>query len=330
MMELRRENFLKLTKEDINEELSELNSQLYVVTSALEVDKVNLLLKKGMKTYAEKYINKKKDVGEKEAFVSRTQAREYYSTNAENLAKEFLDEVITRRGNSAVLNEIYDTYQCGSKLFRSNSCQRAASTVIYTIAAREAMLNWYKTNLLESEETMFLTAQTESLASASTSYLDNYSWKISVIPDKETPRMELTEGGTQYSGAYTAFLKPDWCLKVHEKGLATTDIAGKIVLVLDADPVTPKRVDIEGVNLFKIKVGYSLVPIGSDAWGWSSTASNQQEQREATVNNKDLYLAYIVDTNGKKIIATGKDEEWAQRTLKMRLKRTMLKSMGVL
>ena len=330
-MELQRKQFLKLDSEVIDKELSELNTFLYTVTDSFNVSKVNITLKRMMNNFTDSYMaNRMRDIADKERFISSNKERESNSTNAENLGKEFLEHIISKRKGNKGLSEVYDTFKANHKIFNSNSCRRTVATTIYTIAAREAMLNWYKENLISSPETTFLTAQTESRGSGSCSSLDHYHWKVKVI-NKGTPRVELGRDGSQYNGAYVAYLKPDWCVKVHEQGLAQTDIAGKTVLVLDAEPVTPKRVDLEGVNLFKIKVGYSLVPIGSNAWVWGGGSSaTQQQEREATVNNKDLYLAYVTDTDGQKILATGKDEEWAQRTLKMRLKRTMLKTMGVL
>ena len=216
--------------------------------------------------------------------------------------------------------------------------------IIYSLGIRYHMLEYYKMNILQSDKEFYDRYLSEQKAHDVGRYMDSNSWSIHVMSKTEekeglTPQVTLDEehSNHHYGYHYKAYIKSDWKEKVFDYGFQTTDIAGKVVMVLDAMERKPgsfvQNLDLPDVELFDIKVGYAIIPQDSNVWQIARQpdvdgVSALDTHKRATVYNKDLVLSRIKNTDGSYTLATGKDAEWSQRTLKMRVKRQMLKQMG--
>ena len=215
---------------------------------------------------------------------------------------------------------------------------------IYSLGIRYHMLEYYKMNILQSDKEFYDRYLSEQKAHDVGRYMDSNQWSIHVISNAEekqgiTPQVTLDEDQVNhhYGYNYKAYIKSDWKEKVFDYGIQTTDIAGKVVMVLDAMERKPgsfvQNLDLPDVELFDIKVGYAIIPQDTNIWQLAREpdvdgVNALEAHKRATVYNKDLVLSRIKNTDGSYTIATGKDAEWSQRTLKMRVKREMLKQMG--
>ena len=117
--------------------------------------------------------------------------------------------------------------------------------------------------------------------------------------------------------------------------ITTCDIAGKKCFTLCAEEELNHELSNQDVRLFKAVVGYTKIPLDFDhgGYGWSRKPTKTVIEQKANIRNviytEERWIA-IQDQDGKRIMeATGKDKSWAIRTMKQRMKTSMLKQMGL-
>ena len=122
---------------------------------------------------------------------------------------------------------------------------------------------------------------------------------------------------------------------VKDNKIEVCDIAGKRCFTLSAVEELNHELSNDGVRLFKAIVGYTKIPLTFEDNGYHWRRSNHktlQEQKaniRAVIHTEERWIA-IQDQNGERIMeATGKDKSWAIRTMKQRMKTSMLKKMGL-
>lgn len=132
----------------------------------------------------------------------------------------------------------------------------------------------------------------------------------------------------------TWFVDEKYIANVKDNQITTCDIAGKKCFTLCAEEELNHELSSQDVRLFKAVVGYTKVPITFDhGYGWGrrthKTILEQKTAVRSVIYTEERWIA-VQDQNGSRIMeATGKDKSWAIRTMKQRMKTSMLKQMGL-
>jgi len=324
-----RKSFLKLSSEDVNNEMKEIKYNLGFLSKTFNLDSLitNPKVIKTVKDTMIEKIEKHNDYVDQENAISGKGKDAAYDDNAQRIADDLAFRIIRDKNKTWLpwLEEQHPLLKCRQTV-------RYIIKSVFALMARESMLTFYQKNMLDQSEDIYLRARTESTAKSKLNYFDNNYWKVGFANDDSELDVKATEIES-YSFTYKVFLKKDWCTKVFDKDLWLTDIAGKDVFVMDANEIEVENPTIAGLTMLKIKVGYAIKPIDGRADYYKIqhlSKEKKNEIRQSTAYCEDKYLCYILDTDGKRILATGKDPDWAQRTLRMRLKRTMLKTMDLI
>lgn len=321
-------DLITLSLDEIKREQDDLDYTLQCFMKSYSLPKTTDTFNK-LKKYSDDFVirqmNTYKTINEREKTIAYKEKRNtsYYS----NAAAINYAEAFTRKE----LNLKYFDALVGP---RGSSYDRSMFHFFSTVILRNSLLDYYKKHISVADPALFNAKYTMDKAEETTRELDSQCWSVDVIEDKMTiPYVSVDEKTLQsYYWYYKAYVKPTWGADVYDKGIALQDIAGKRVMVLDAEEI-PYTGPLGGNSkLYLIKVGYSLIPIDGSCnfWGKSLTEQEKIDIAQSTAHNKDLYLMTTELTDGTTMSATGKDDEWAERTLKSRLKRTMLKTMKIL
>ena len=121
----------------------------------------------------------------------------------------------------------------------------------------------------------------------------------------------------------TYHINQDWYDNVYKKGIARSDIGGKAVLVTSAKEIEEHELKDQSVKLFDCTTIYTKLPVGTNTWRMPSGSSKKHFFIEPR------HIAVQTLPSGETVQASGKDKSWAIRTMKMRMKASMLKQMGV-
>jgi len=321
-------DFITLSLDDIKREQDELDYTLMCFMKAYSLPKTTETfnkLKKHSDQYVIKQMNKQKTINEREKVIAYKDSRKtsYYSSAA-----------ATSYSESFTRKEINLSYFDALVGPRGSAYDKSMFHFFSTMMLRNSLLDYYKKHISVADPSLFNAKYTMDKAEETTRNLDAQYWTINILEGKKTiPYVDVDDKTVQsYYWYYRTYLKPTWGTDVYDKGIALQDIAGKRVMVLDAEEL-PYTGPLGGNSkLYLIKVGYSLIPIDGSCnfWGTNYTEQEKIDIANSTAHNKDLYLMTTDLTDGTTMSATGKDDEWAERTLKSRLKRTMLKTMKIL
>ena len=140
-----------------------------------------------------------------------------------------------------------------------------------------------------------------------------------------------TEASTHWRGTQahhlkaTVYVDGTYSNLIKQMGFHIVDIAGKACLTISADEITGHELEDKGVRLFNSKVIYTKVPRTIDSWGMTS----DEAKSIFHVEDKVIAVQPPHGEGGSPTIATGKDQSWAVRTMKGRLKKRMYAMMGV-
>ena len=110
---------------------------------------------------------------------------------------------------------------------------------------------------------------------------------------------------------------------VEANNINVVDIAGKPVITLKAEEIIGHELEDNNVRLFKATVGYTKVSRGINTYRLKC-----EEEARSLIRIEEKWIAFQELPNGR-ITATGKDKAWAIRTMKSRMKLTMMKQMGL-
>lgn len=137
-------------------------------------------------------------------------------------------------------------------------------------------------------------------------------------------KIETSYSGNQFV-AFEATIGVDhtYMETVVPNNIEVVDIAGKDVAVVWAKEIEEHELKDEGVKLFESIVAYTRVPRSVNTWNLKAG----QAKEIVLVEKKHIAVQHI--EGGKDIIATGKDQSWAIRTMKGRMKRKMYDLMGL-
>ena len=159
----------------------------------------------------------------------------------------------------------------------------------------------------------------------------NIGYQNEVKFDRGTPGTvdkELEEraryGGNDYTFKATLYVDHTYKTVIEENGIEVVDIGNKMCLTLSAEEIEDHDLKDQNVKLFKAKVAFTKV--GRDVNRWSM----KKEDCEGILQIEEKYIAVQHLVSGEKQVATGKDEHWAIRTMKSRMKRKMLKMMDII
>lgn len=140
------------------------------------------------------------------------------------------------------------------------------------------------------------------------------NFEIEETPDDYHKRVTF-KATAEVDGSYIDVIKAN--------NIDVVDIGGKACLTMKAEEITEHELVEDGVKLFKAKVMYTKVARGVNTWRLLPG-----EAREI-INVEDKYIAVQSLDSSPDIIATGKDQSWAIRTMRGRMKKKMMKIMGL-
>lgn len=124
-----------------------------------------------------------------------------------------------------------------------------------------------------------------------------------------------------YLPKHTWYIDETYMDVVDKYKIHTTDIAGKNCFTLKAELVEEHELKDQGVQLFKAIVGYTKIG--------TNFSDKTKAGVRASIFTEERWIA-IQDQDGRRVEqATGKDKSWAIRTMKQRMKSSMLKQMGL-
>ena len=321
-------DFITLTEDQIKSEQEDLTFQIESFVKAFScvpTPKATTELLTKFSDATNKFVisrlNKLKTINEREKAITKKDDSNYnYSS-----AKEYTESFTATTAYKRLFEELTGLVERSYSVYMFK--------LITIMLMRKSLLSFYSKNISNADPSLFNAKYTLDKAADTLRYLDDKSWDVNIIENNALPHVSIDGNSiNSYYWMYKAHLKPTWGSDVYDKGIALQDIAGKRVMVLDAEQI-PYTGPLGGNSkLYLIKVGYSLVPLDEsyNFWGKNYTDKEKEELVGKTAHNKDLYLMTTELTDGTTMSATGKDDEWAERTLKSRLKRTMLKTMKIL
>jgi len=318
-------NFINITSEKLERELSDLDSKIEAFIKAFDVSRFTEHLEP-IRKLCDKYITgefkKLKTINEKEKAISDLKPSRYsYDNTAAGYADYMTKNKTFLMHFENFVGRMGDSY-----------CAQMTKFFL-TMVMRTRLLKYYKENILIADPALFNAKYTMDKARDTLNYLDEKGWDIFITEKSEDIKVDVdVKSISSYYWNYHIYLKPTWAADVYDKGIALTDVAGKRVMIADAEEIPYTGILGSQVSLYLVKIAYSLVPQDSayDMWGKSYTETEKYDLVRSTVHLEDKYLMTTQLTDGTLITATGKDDEWAERTLKSRLKRTMLKTMKIL
>jgi hypothetical protein len=321
-------DFITLTEDQIEREQEDLNSQIESFVKAFSCVPTPKATTEILNEFTDatnkfvvKRLNHLKTINEREKAITKSDDGSYNYSSAKEYTESFTANSKYRASFTKLIGPMVRSYSMNMYKF-------------FTIMLmRKSLLKFYSENISKADPSLFNAKYTMDKAADTLRELDDKSWDIDIISPKGEPYVGIDERSiSSYYWMYRAHLKPTWGADVYDEGIALQDIAGKRVVVLDAEQI-PYTGPLGGNSkLYLIKVGYSLVPIDDsfNFWGKNYTDQEKIDIVGKTAHTKDLYLMTTELTDGTMMSATGKDDEWAERTLKSRLKRTMLKTMKIL
>lgn len=130
------------------------------------------------------------------------------------------------------------------------------------------------------------------------------------------------KGQDSYNGTAIFYVDENYIKNVKDNGIEVVDIAGKEVLTLAATKVDDHDMVDQGVELFEATVAYAKVPRDVDTWQMT------EDDVDKIFHCEQKFIAKWVNTSSTHI-ATGKDASWALRTMRSRMKKDMMKQMGL-
>lgn len=125
-------------------------------------------------------------------------------------------------------------------------------------------------------------------------------------------------GYANYGSTAIVGISDTWDEDVYAKGLSTIEFQSKYVMPLSLKVVPNAELTAEGVTLYKGHIAYTYVPRANPATFLE------------TIRTEEKYIAVQYSPEGRPaIIATGKDESWAVRTMKGRLRSNLLNQLDL-
>ena len=115
-----------------------------------------------------------------------------------------------------------------------------------------------------------------------------------------------------------------WIQVVQENGIELVDIAQKPYMTLWAEEIEEHELKDRGVRLFQSKIVSTKVP------RTMNTYNGQSGDGKRVVLLEDRVIAVqSFESERKPVITTGKNQAWAIRTMKARMKKTMMQMMDL-
>lgn len=136
-------------------------------------------------------------------------------------------------------------------------------------------------------------------------------------------RKYITKGKKVKKSESMIGINENWIEDVQKKGLQYTDIGGKNCLVTSAKEVEEHELKDQNVKLYDCTVCYTLRPLSANSW------QSQAGEPAKWFHVEKRHVAVQKLPSGSTEQASGKDKSWAIRTMKARMKRTMMKQMGL-
>ena len=155
-----------------------------------------------------------------------------------------------------------------------------------------------------------------------------WSTEFSFIPgvagaNSFTEEAQSYYGGTRVYAKFTYEIDHNWIEDVYNTGIRVVDIGGKNCLPLWANEIKDHELLDDDVRLFESEVLYTKVPYNM------STNRMKPSEAKNMVFTEPRIIAVQSFPASDPIITTGKDKSWAIRTMKGRMKKKMLKAMGI-
>jgi len=321
-------SFIRITGNDLEREATDLDLKIECFIKSFGILPTYGPLMKDINRICDKYILKQlshlKTINEKEDAISNLKENGNY--NYYNTAANYADGIKESKSFRDYFTELVGP--------RNVAYDKSMSKFFSVMVIRKRLLDWYKNNILPADPALFNSKYTMDKSAVAQDLIDEKTWETRIVEPGEEIEVDVDpEAVHSYYWKYIMRLKPTWGRDVHDKGIAVTDVAGKHVMVMDAEQIPYTGVLGADTNLYLVKIGYSLVPLDFSLHSYNGPAPTEQEKLtklKSTVHMEEKYLMTTKLTDGTQVTATGKDDEWAERTLKSRLKRTMLKTMKIL
>ena len=154
-------------------------------------------------------------------------------------------------------------------------------------------------------------------------------WKNSIQFDIGTPgeMLDYTETPSPYGQGVCWNMKigvnRNWIDVVAANQIQRVDIAQKDYMTLWAEEIPEHELKDQNVRLFQAKIMATRVP------RTMSTYSPRPGQGKEIVLLEDRVIAVQTFVSGGRTVTTGKDQSWAIRTMKGRMKKQMMRQMGL-
>lgn len=156
------------------------------------------------------------------------------------------------------------------------------------------------------------------------SNIDIVSGVSGALDYKEEPRSGYGNNLSQkFRFEATIGVDYKWYDNVKGNGITQVDIGGKNALTLSAKEILGHPLESDGVRLFQSKVLYTKVP------QTISTYALKVNEGASLIHIEDKVIA-IQQLTDSCVITTGKDESWAVRTMRGRMKKKMMNMMDLI
>ena len=220
-----------------------------------------------------------------------------------------LIDSISKSAHKAIIQSI-------AELYGSLICRKAAMKLLI-----EKYSNYDDWSIKCSEATV---EAHKTFRSIETNIGWNMNVNIKVANDKNPVGSVSSSESTRRTNDtdINVYLDGNWLTDIHEQGLSTVDIAGKLVMPLTVEKVEEHELTDEGIEIWKAKVIYTKVPRTVSTWQLSSNDWNK------VVHIEEKYIAKQV-LHASSFITTGNSLEWAIRTMKGRMKKEMFRMMDI-
>ena len=211
--------------------------------------------------------------------------------------------------------------------------QEVLETTVFELTGRLAAIDFLIAEASKLDLNYIKAAGSAEAASRVFRYSVNtirgYNNKFKVIAGEKSKLTVKEEPITGWRGNVTMSMQGSvevdhtWWDDVHLNDIAKVDIGGKACLTLEAEEIMEHELLCDDVRLFQAKVLYTKMPSYIDPFRMKANEAFD------IVHVEDKVIAIQNLPDSSPIITTGKNQSWAVRTMKGRMKKKIVDIMGI-
>lgn len=252
-----------------------------------------------------------------------------YGDSIQYLKKRHTSNTGANYGDTRYIRELLNTEKSSVHTMQ-NSIAEFISLNIRRMAAIKLLTEKYA-NITE-KDILDSTASKEAQRWFNRNVATNIGWRNSIhfVPGAEGTIVDYTE---EVNGIQTGSVNWDmqigiegtWLSEVVANGIQLVDIGGKSCMTLCAKEIEEHELKDDDVRLFQAKVVYTHVPRTMDTW------CPKPGDGKDVVKIEDKVIAIQTYESGERpTITTGKNQSWAIRTMRGRMKKKMMQMMDLI